>query len=169
MGILLRTSQLNHLEAYRHQMPRFGVSTKAKFDISSLKDNSDNGDQSTDRWNRKVGDDQLRLSISFDDGFHHIPWLNLYNKHHDILEQITITFVFSGSDGSIHAVHHEAKYIAESSPKSFTVKYIWIEEADVDLEFGVLVMLACVVMFVLLGVLGECSSSKSSGRGGKRK
>ena len=148
-------------------MPRFGISTKTRIDIYSLHDNSENAEQSSDRWNRKSRDDQLRLSISFDDGFHHIPWLNLHNKHHDILEQITITFIYSGSDGSIHAVHHETKYVPDSMPKSFTVNYIWIEEADVDMEIGVLVMFACIIIFVLLGVLGECSSPESRMRRGK--
>jgi hypothetical protein len=101
----------------------------------------------------------MRLSITFDDGFHHVPWLDVYNKHHH-LEKLIITFVFSGSDGSIHAVHRETKYINDSNmPKSFTVEYVWIEEADVDMQLGVGVLFLCVLVFVLIGMVGECSAT----------
>jgi hypothetical protein len=82
------------------------------------------------------------------------------------LEKLVITFVYSGSDGSIHAVHREAKYIdgTGSNRKTFLVEYIWIEEADVDLQSGVLVLFMCVVLFVLIGMVGECSASESRQR-----
>jgi hypothetical protein len=163
VGILLRTSSHLHLEAYRHQAPRFGVSTKTKFEISSLT-NQDEKEQSTDRWNHREPE-SVRLSLSFDEGFHHIPWLDVKTKRHT-LEKLVITFVYSGSDGSIHAVHREAKYIdgTGSNRKTFLVEYIWIEEADVDLQSGVLVLFMCVVLFVLIGMVGECSASESRQR-----
>ena len=161
VGILLRTTSHSHLEAYRHQMPRFGVSTKTRFDISSLTTNLDDT-QSTDRWNRvETTNENIRLSISFDEGFHHIPWLDVRTKRHT-LEKLIITFVYSASDGSIHAVHREIKYMdGVGTNKSFVVEYIWIEEADVDMQSGIMVLFVCVVLFVLAGMVGECSASQS--------
>jgi hypothetical protein len=158
VGILLRTSSHSHLEAYRHQAPRFGVSTKTKFDISSL---TDENEQSADKRNRREPEN-VRLSVSFDEGFHHIPWLDVRTKRHT-LEKLIITFVYSGSDGSIHAVHREAKYTdgKGGNNKTFLVEYIWIEEANVDLQSGVLVLFMCVVLLVCIGVVGECLDSES--------
>ncbi|KAL7479102.1 hypothetical protein ACHAW6_004901 [Cyclotella cf. meneghiniana] len=190
VGILLRTSHtsssgISTLDAYRHQMPRFGVSTKTRFDVSSLL----NGDirsaqdgkehQPIDlgtRVQHDVDSEQvIRMSISFDEGFHRIPWLDIYNKHNrKVLEKLIISFVYSGSDGSIHAVHREARYAdADSSsqidhqndsPKTFIVEYRWIEEADVDMQGGVLMLFLCVVCVVFCGMIGECSASESRKR-----
>ncbi|KAL3788516.1 hypothetical protein HJC23_006554 [Cyclotella cryptica] len=191
VGILLRTSHtsssgVSTLDAYRHQMPRFGVSTKTRFDVSSLFSDDIKLAQDVkehqpmvDRWTRTEHDVDservIRMSISFDEGFHHIPWLDIYNKHHrKVLEKLIITFVYSGSDGSIHAVHREARYTdADNSsqldhendlPKSFVVEYIWIEEADVDARGGVLMLFLCVLCAVFGGMIGECSASESPRR-----
>jgi len=97
VGILLRTHTPSEggatLEAYRHQLPRFGVSTKTRFDVSSLLDADDirlsedvrvrEHDERIDdiKSHHRAGADapkeHLRLSLSFDDGFHHIPWLDV--------------------------------------------------------------------------------------------
>ena len=171
VGILLRTSQTSHLEAFRHQMPRFGISTKARFDISSLDEKQADLVDTNDRWNRDAPkNERLRLSISFDEGFHHIPWLDVYDTHRT-LDKLVITFVYSGSDGSIHAVQRETKYLNGHSalPKSFVVEYIWIEEADVDMQGGISVLLLCIVGFILIGLVGECSISGSNRRGERGK
>jgi hypothetical protein len=165
VGILLRTSTSTSdappqkLEAYRHQMPRFGISTKTRFDISTLLQDA-NSDAVVDRVRNLIdSEDKIRLSISFDEGFHHIPWLDVYNKHSaKLLSDLTITFVYSGSDGSIHAVHRQSTMVdVNEHHKSFVVEYIWIEEANVDIRGGVLVLFSCVVLFVLVGMVGECS------------
>lgn len=135
--------------------------------------------------------EHFRLSLSFDEGFHHIPWLDVYNpssskskskyNNNKVLENLIITIVYSGSDGSIHAVHRETAYrdttdtahTANSDnkgggggnngmPKSFTVEYIWVNEADVDVQGGMLVMFAAVLLVALSGVIGACTTSSSS-------
>ena len=194
IGILLKvhtpSSGSQTLEAYRHQLPRFGVSTKTRFDISTLL-NADDIRLSSEEVDskqqqqqpRKKSDDEkllsehLRLSIAFDEGYHHIPWLDVYNpttKHDEkiMLDNLLITIVYSGSDGSIHAIHREAKYLdtpiamggsRRTIPKqqSFTVEYIWINEADVDVQGGLMILFVAVLIVSLSGMLGSCMSSSS--------
>jgi len=129
--------------------------------------------------------EHFRLSLSFDEGFHHIPWLDVYNplssskskskyNKDKVLENLIITIVYSGSDGSIHAVHRETTYRDNSNsqgnvdawnngmPKSFTVEYIWVNEADVDVQGGMLVMFLAVFIVALSGMIGACTTSSSS-------
>lgn len=190
IGILLRThtpsSGSNTLEAYRHQLPRFGVDTRTRFDVSALLNNDDikfnfgedNAKQQPSqrqRGNKKASDgeetlnEHLRLSVAFDEAYHHIPWLDVYNpstKHNKekMLQNLIITIVYSSSDGSIHAIHRETKYQDNSgggvlNKKSFTVEYIWINEADVDLQGGLLAMFFVVLLVSLAGMVGSCTSS----------
>ena len=135
-------------------MPRFGISTKTRFDISSFHNTND-----ADNTHRPDEEERIRFSISFDEGFHHIPWLDVYNKQHT-LEKLIITFVYSASDGSIHAVHRTTKYV-EGQSTSFTVEYNWIEEADVDIQSGVVMLFLSVMVVLVMGVLGVCLGSKS--------
>lgn len=195
IGILLRThtpsSGSNTLEAYRHQLPRFGVDTRTRFDVSALLNNDDirliSGEdnnnskaspkrpsQQRQRGNNKASDDEilnehLRLSVAFDEAYHHIPWLDVYNpsknnNNEKMLQNLIITIVYSSSDGSIHAIHRETKYQDNSrggvlNKKSFTVEYIWINEADVDLQGGLLTMFLAVLFVSLAGMVGACTSS----------
>mmetsp|Transcript_31274 Transcript_31274/g.54379 ORF Transcript_31274/g.54379 Transcript_31274/m.54379 type:complete len:275 (+) Transcript_31274:81-905(+) len=208
VGILLKThtpsSGSATLEAYRHQLPRFGVSSKTRFDVSSLLLSDDirlsNEDASTHsrHGNDKDNDapspneEHLRLSLSFDEGFHHIPWLDVYNPsstryNNDpkvVLQILIITIVYSGSDGSIHAVHRETRYLdspitttnnkgrddkgndngsSSGMPKSFTVEYIWVNEADVDVQGGLLAMFVVVLIVSLSSMVGACTSSGDEG------
>mmetsp|Transcript_33392 Transcript_33392/g.56783 ORF Transcript_33392/g.56783 Transcript_33392/m.56783 type:complete len:256 (-) Transcript_33392:162-929(-) len=205
VGILLRTHTPSNgsatLEAYRHQLPRFGVSTKTRFDTSSLLNADDirlseqgitnnNNKPQRRKINKMVNDagaapsEHLRLSLSFDEGFHHIPWLDVYNPsqyNEKVLQNLIITIVYSGSDGSIHAVHRETKYANKDNnkknvgkdgmPKSFTVEYIWVNEADVDVQGGLLALFVAVLVVSLSGMLGACISSgdDSGSRSGKGK
>ena len=133
IGILLKvhtpSSGSQTLEAYRHQLPRFGVSTKTRFDISTLLNADDirlssgevdSKQQQQQQQPRKKSDDEklflsehLRLSIAFDEGYHHIPWLDVYNptktKHDEkiMLDNLLITIVYSASDGSIYTQYTE--------------------------------------------------------------
>lgn len=206
VGILLRTHTPSRggstIEAYRHQLPRFGVSTRTRFDISSLIRPDDlrlataTGDatasgshKSRRQFRDELGTprERLRLSLSFDEGFHHIPWLDVYDPSRSggrALENLIVTIVYSGGDGSIHAVHRESRYrdipvggvrgdndAAESArgiPKSFTVDYIWVNEADVDVQWGLLAMFLAVLIVSLSGMVGACtSSSKEDATAGK--
>ena len=195
VGIIIRTNKHKQsLEAYRNQMPRFGVSTKTKIDTQFLIDASSSDDvrsETTRKQNQPPPprnyhhiDDNLkeesllRLSMSFDEGFHHISWLDVYNPSHNhnnrpsSLETLIIKFVYSASDGSIHSVQQEARYYQRGGdgkndnynkmPKSFTVEYIWIEEADVDFESGVFVLFAVVLFVALFGMVDVCCGSSSS-------
>ena len=200
IGILLRThtpsSGSNTLEAYRHQLPRFGVDTRTRFDVSALlnnddirlnsgEDNNNNNNnkasqptQQRQRGNNKASDEEilnehLRLSVAFDEAYHHIAWLDVYNpsknnNNEKMLQNLIITIVYSSSDGSIHAIHRETKYQDNSrggvlNKKSFTVEYIWINEADVDLQGGLLTMFLAVLFVSLAGMVGACTSSTDDG------
>ena len=187
VGILLRThtpsSGSSTLEAYRHQLPRFGVSTKTRFDVSSLLNaddlrlsEEDSGPRRPKPQGRtKTSNEHLRLSLSFDEGFHHIPWVDVSNpSRQKFLDTLTISIVYSASDGAIHAVHRETKYQenfqipkgGDSMPKSFTVEYIWVNEADVDIQGGLLALLLTVLIVSLSLMLGSCISPASEdGRG----
>lgn len=185
VGILLRTQTPSRgggtIEAYRHQLPRFGVSTKTRFDVNDIRlpEDEKSGQNEPDHRGhfndeaKKVypSNEHLRLSLSFHEGFHHIPWLDVYAPppHNKILQHLEVTIVYSGSDGSIHAVHRDTKYQASSVtsevgndtdvPKSFTVEYIWVNEADVDVQAGLLALFLAVLIVSLSGIVGACISS----------
>ena len=186
VGIIIRTNK-HKLEAYRHQMPRFGVSTKTKFETQFLLDapgediklltndirtrrQQQHQRNNDDNSNNK--EELLRMSMSFDEGFHHISWIDIYNpsqqpSHRRALETLIIKFVYSANDGSIHSVQQDTRYHDNNSggggsidnkmmPKSFTVEYVWIEEADIDLESGIFVLCAVVFFVALFGMVEVC-------------
>jgi len=179
------------------------VSTKTRFDVASLL-NADNGirlnneggaaapgcrKQRSPQYNKGKGaelpEEHLRLSLSFDEGFHHIPWLDVYHpSKRKVLENLIVTIVYSGSDGSIHAVHRETNYQQtpipkkggrayrdgsgvggeeSNMPKSFTVEYVWVNEADVDVPSGLLALFVAVLIVSLSGMVGACISSAEEG------
>lgn len=123
----------------------------------------------------KLQREQLRFSISFDGGFHHIPWMDIYNPYDgDVraLSTLVVTIVYSSSDGTIHGVHHrEAKYRTigdgdfgdnredNEMPKSFNVEYIWVNEADVDVRGSLLVLFGTVLIASLYGMMGAFKAS----------
>ena len=174
VGILLRTHTSSKgsstLEAYRHHLPRFGVSTKTRFDVSTLLNDGDirlaEDSKSSRQNNKRVNEisEHLRLSMAFDEGFHHIPWLDVYNPKHNnekMLQSLIITIVYSGNDGNIHAVHRESKYQSPiTNKKSFTVEYIWIEEADVDVQLGLLVMFGVVFIVSIMIIVSSCTTTE---------
>ena len=45
--------------------------------------------------------------------------------------------------------------------QSFTVEYIWINEADVDVQGGLMILFVAVLIVSLSGMLGSCMSSSS--------
>lgn len=170
-----------------HLQPRFGVSTKTRFDVSTLLNGDEfnlaqqtpNEHQPLTHNNKrrdKTKDDaeHIKFSLSFDEGFHRIPWLDVYNPSiykNKVLESLIITFVYSGSDGSIHAVNRETKYHDNKSnpsngmPESFVVEYVWIEEADVDVQGGLLMLFVAVLIVAISGMVGACSSATQNVKG----
>ena len=191
VGIIIRTNK-HKLEAYRHQMPRFGVSTKTKFETQFLLDAPGEdiklltNDIRTRRQQQRNSNDNsnkeelLRMSMSFDEGFHHISWIDIYNPsqqptHRRALETLIIKFVYSANDGSIHSVQQDTRYRDNNSgggggnnkmmPKSFTVEYVWIEEADVDLESGIFVLFAVVFFIALFVMVDVCCGGSDSDNG----
>jgi hypothetical protein len=210
VGILIRTSTSSSssaasttttsviIEAYRHQLPRFGLSTRTSFDIRTLIHGPEYlQDASNHKQRNNIVEEQqqqqqqqpqnLRLSISFDDGFHHIPWVDVYNnnnnnnnKNHRVLESLVITIIYSSGDGRIHAVHRNVKYTTTATatttttvhvPKKFNVEYIWINESDINIQDGILTMYICVLLVSLLGVMeafraatGTASTSSTSSK-----
>ena len=169
-------------------MPRFGVSTKTKIDTQFLLDAGSDlkladdfrlARQQNNDHHHNYDDELLRMSMQFDEGFHHISTIDVYNPLQrpvrKALDTLVIKFVYSASDGSIHSVQQETRYNDSQSsgggrntmPKSFTVEYVWIEEADVDLDSGVFALFAVVLLVVFLGMLDICSGSNGSeGNGG---
>jgi len=185
VGILLKTHTTSKgsstLEAYRHHLPRFGVSTKTRFDISTLLNDDDirlaEDNKPSRQNNRRISEisEHLRLSIAFDEGFHNIPWLDVYNpnkyNNEKMLQSLIITIVYSGSDGNIHAVHRETKYQTPiTNKKSFTVEYIWVEEADVDVQSGLLVMFGIVFIVSIMIIVSSCTTTEYglNGKSNKR-
>ncbi len=130
--------------------------------------------------------EHLRFSLSFDGGFHHIPWMDIYNPSNNgnngkALSNLVITIVYSSSDGTIHGVHHrEATYrddVGYSSdgsgsgdndngmPKAFNVEYIWVNEADVDVRGGLLVLFGTVLIASLYIMVGAFQVSNNLDEG----
>mmetsp|Transcript_6740 Transcript_6740/g.10552 ORF Transcript_6740/g.10552 Transcript_6740/m.10552 type:complete len:245 (-) Transcript_6740:357-1091(-) len=194
VGIIIRTNK-HKLEAYRHQMPRFGVSTKTKIETQFLLDAENDLKLADDirlarqplsnNHYRNYGDSKrgelLRMSMQFDEGFHHISTIDVFNPSQlpsrKALDTLIIKFVYSasdGSDGSIHSVQQEMRYRDSQSnggglntmPKSFNVEYVWIEEADVDLDSGVFTLFAAVLLVAVLGMFDICCGSGSEDNGG---
>ncbi|KAK1744309.1 hypothetical protein QTG54_004842 [Skeletonema marinoi] len=191
VGIIIRTNK-HKLEAYRHQMPRFGVSTKTKIETQFLIDAAGNDLKLADgirlarqkqnphhhNYEDNTQEELLRMSMQFDEGFHHISTIDVYNPSQrpprKALDTLIIKFVYSASDGSIHSVQQQTRYRdfqpngggRNTMPKSFTVEYVWIEEADVDLESGVLFLFAIVLLVALLGMMDVCCGSEIEENGG---
>lgn len=182
VGIIIRTNK-HKLEAYRNQMPRFGVSTKSKIDTQFLLEAGNDlkladirmARQQNNQHHHNYDDNTiLRMSMQFDEGFHHTSTIDVYNPAQrpvrKALDTLVIKFVYSASDGSIHSVQQEARYEdphngggRNSMPKSFDVEYVWIEEADVDLDSGVFALFAVVLLVAMIGMCGNGSESEGSG------
>lgn len=166
-------------------MPRFGVSTKTKIDTQflleagndlKLADDIRLARQQNNQHHHNFDDNTiLRMSMQFDEGFHHISTIDVYNPAQrparKALDTLVIKFVYSASDGSIHSVQQETRYEdpqsngggRNSMPKSFDVEYVWIEEADVDLDSGVFALFAIVLLVAMLGMCGNGSGSEGNG------
>jgi len=158
VGILIRVQKSTGSgtqEAYRHQLPRFGINSEARFDTASL--------LGTDTDAKDADQQLLRLSFSFDEGFHSVSWFDVHrpgNRGRN-LSGVTVRFIYSRNDGAVHSVTRETEYSDGAPPGSFAVKYEWSEEADVEPEAGLATMLIGVVLVSLMGMLGGCASGES--------
>ena len=181
VGIIIRTNKHKQLETFRHQMPRFGWSTKTKIETQVLLDATNNyydlkfaDDARIQRQQQQQHHDsdrifqeesRLSLSLQLDEGLHHTSAIDVFNRSTGkALHSLVINFVYSSSDGSIHSVQQDAQYqqILKNGarkneiPRSFTVEYIWIEEADVDIDSGVFVLFTIICYFALFGMVSVC-------------
>ena len=50
-------------------------------------------------------------------------------------------------------------------PKSFTVEYVWVNEADVDAPAGFFALFVAVLVVSLSGMVGACWPSSDDGSG----
>jgi hypothetical protein len=146
VGILVRTSTsaastttTSVIEAYRHQLPRFGLSTRTSFDVRTLIHGPEylqdaNNHKQRNNIVEEEGQQQpqnLRLSISFDDGFHHIPWVDVYNnnnnndKNHRVLESLVITIIYSSGDGRIHAIVMSNTQLLQQQQQMYQKSLMW--------------------------------------------
>jgi hypothetical protein len=113
----------------RAEMPMFGEFSRATIDI-------------------KEG----LFSFGFEDGLHMLPWIEAKD-----LKKIVVTFVFSKSgDGAIHSVSTSMER-GTSEENSFAIEYRWVEEAPVELQAGVCVMLLASLVASVVFLLQACS------------
>lgn len=124
----------------RSQMALFGMDRAAKFP------------RTTDRF-----------SISFEEGFRVLPWINMKNGAGHPLEKVEVTFVYSRSGGGeIHSLSSKPIYNKETPSNSeIVVVYKWIEEELVDLNSGAFVMFLAVFVvsvYFLFDFCGLCDT-----------
>ena len=158
VGILIRVQKSTGRgtqEAYRHQLPRFGINSEARFDTASL--------LGPDADAKDAGQQLLRLSFSFDEGYRSVSWFDVHRPGSSgrSLSGVTVRFIYSRNDGAVHSVTRETEYSdggGGDMPGSFAVRYEWAEEADVDPGAGLATMLIGVVLASLMSMLGGCAS-----------
>jgi hypothetical protein len=122
----------------RSQMPVFGVSTRAQFQIKKPTTTSD---ESSDRRLAR------KAALSFQDGLWGLPTIFLTNSRGSGLQKLMVVFLYSKSgNGVIHSVSCVPKYPDGDSDVAtqdgvFRVEYKWVEEEEVDLNAGQAIML----------------------------
>jgi hypothetical protein len=141
VGLLIRNSRGTVQESLRNQLPLFGLSSATVMEI----------DESNVDLLR-------RLSLSFEaDGRRSLPWVDVLPGRNKQLETLTVTFVYSspgGSNGEIHDVSAQTKYKEKGDDDlEFVINYVWIEQADIDINGGVVIMslatllVSCLILF----------------------
>lgn len=130
----------------RGQMPVFGMDTTATF--SGLPE---------------------RFSISFEEGFRALPWMNGKDSRGAPLEKVEVTFVYSTSGGGeIHSLASRPIYRTDNKKSNqrdgeISVEYKWIEEEAVDLDSGAFIMFLSVFIvsvFFLIDLCGLCDNGE---------
>ena len=125
-------------DALNSQMPVFGVPSTAVFPETPE-----------------------RLSLSFHEGLRQLPWIETMDSKKRPLKEITVTFLYSKSgDGAIHAVSSETTYDDDkSTDEGFRVRYKWVEEEEVDLQSGSIVMFLVVFVVCIIILVQSCSGT----------
>lgn len=134
---ILRTPE-ESTDALTSQMPLFGVPSTAIFT-----------------------EDVDRFSLAFQEGLKSLAWIPVYNHKKRPLQELIVTFVYSRSgDGTIYSVSSEAVYSNDKSDnEGFRVKYKWVQEEEVDLQAGALVMFVGVCIVSVIVLIQACIGS----------
>jgi hypothetical protein len=134
-------------DTLRKQMPQFGISSKAYFQIPS---------------------DSTSFSLAFEDGLRTLPFIPLKNPaNHELpLEKVDVTFIYTSSaglEGSIHAILSDPVYSSNKDQippnienSSFWVEYHWMEEPHYDVQAGLIAMLFLGFAYAVYFVLESC-------------
>ncbi len=98
-----------------------------------------------------------RFSISFEDGLYTIPYVDASST-----EKLVVTFVYSKSGtGRIHSVTSMAIQSSKrrkiDRSKEMEIVFDWVEEAEVDLEAGSIVMFLAVFIVSIMFLLQLCT------------
>lgn len=135
---IVKTSEQS-TDALNSQMPMFGVPTTAIFSEAP----SDSS-----------------FSLAFQEGMRPLPWMEMVNHKKQPLKEVIVTFVYSKSgDGAIHAVSSETIYSENKDVEGFRVKYQWVEEEEVDLQSGSIVMFLGVLIASLVVLIQSCGGA----------
>lgn len=160
IGLLLRTSEGTR-DALRSQMPSFAVDTNVilSVDIDPSRDESSN--------NAK-----LSMALTFGTGAESksLPWVDVSDPAASaggrMLTTLQVTFVYAS--GGIRSVSQSATFgplVKSGSGRNnqkIAVKYIWIEEASIDLDSGLWGMFVSVLVASLILLISACGSMGSS-------
>ena len=129
--IMLRHS--GNVDPMRSQVPLFGLPMTVKIPIGE------------------------RFSLAFEEGLWALPWTEVQTLKGQVLEGLTVTFVYSKSGGgAIHSVTCKPTYkqkTEKSKKLDITIDYVWQEEEPIDIQSGSTVMflatlIACVVFLI---------------------
>ena len=138
----LRTDERTH-DVMRNQMPTFGASSSAYF-----------------------AERPQQFSMSFEEGMRPLNWVNTKTGDGRMLESLDITFVFSRSgDGVIHAISCKPMYTRTEQPEGFTVRYLWVEEEEVDPQAGMAMMFLVSFLAVITMLISTCGTAGAEAGG----
>ena len=136
-------------DVLRSQMPYFGVSSTANFQIKPT----------SHIFDRKI-------ALSFLDGLWGLPTTYLTNSRGEGLVSILVTFVFSKSgSGVIHSVSSVPTYSSEGNDSySVRVEYKWVEEEDIYVNAGQAIMFMLTFFVGAFLLIASCGLLEDSER-----
>lgn len=137
-------------DVYRSHMPHFGIRSRPEF---ALKSGSS-------------------FTLSFEDGLWILPMIYIETPRGDKLSSLEVTFVYSKSGhGMIHSVSCTPSYGEKKNKSSareettstedgtFRLKYVWIEEEDVNLAAGQSIMYLIVFVSTMIFSILSCTTN----------
>lgn len=117
-------------DALRHQMPIFGISSTAGFDVSE------------------------KFALAFEEGLRPLPFISA-----DTLDKLEVIFLYSKS-GTIHSISSTPHLIVgDSKSNHVRVHYKWIEEEDVDIVGAGAVMFIATFLATILMLIQACAGT----------